>query len=99
MRGIVSQRLDQLLFHMIRRPEQELFGLFVVLINRAAVGAAELHRVGHDPCQHSFEIQCRAYGLPDFAEGSELAHRAGQFPGAFLQFLEQPHVLDGDHRL
>ena len=37
--------------------------------------------------------------LTDFAEGFELAHRACQFVGSLIQFFEQPHVLDGDHRL
>ena len=37
--------------------------------------------------------------LTDFAEGFELAHRACQFVGSLIQFLKQPHVLDGDHRL
>ena len=71
----------------------------VVFVNRSAVGAAQLNRVGDDSRQHSFEVQSRAYHLTDFAERLELAHRPCQLLGSLVQFLEQPHVLNGDHRL
>ena len=84
---------------MVGRTQEKLFGLLVVFVNRPAVGAAQLDRVGNDSRQHGFEIQSRADRLADFAEGFELAHRACQFVGSLIQFFEQPHVLDGDHRL
>ena len=49
--------------------------------------------------QHGFQIQRGAYCLADFAERFELSHRSRQFAGSLLQFLKQPHVLDGDHGL
>ena len=55
--------------------------------------------MGNDARQHGFEIESGADRLTDFAEGFELAYRAGQFVGSLIQFFEQPHVLDGDHRL
>ena len=84
---------------MIGGAQQKLFRLLVVFVNRPAVGAAQLDRMGNDSRQHGFEIERRADRLTDFAEGFELAHRACQFVGSLIQFLEQPHVLDGDHRL
>ena len=73
--------------------------MLVVFVNRPAVGAAQLDRVGNDSRQHGFEIERGAYRLTDFAEGFELAHRACQFVGSLIQFFKQPHVLNGDHGL
>ena len=84
---------------MIGGPQQKLFRLLVVFVNRPAVGAAQLDRMGNDSRQHGFEVERRAYGLTDFAEGFELAHRARQFVGSLIQFFEQAHVLDRDNRL
>ena len=84
---------------MIGGAQQKLFGGLVVFVNRPAVGAAQLHRMGDDSRQHGFEIESGADCLADFAEGFELAYRACQFVGSLIQFFEQPHVLDGDHGL
>ena len=84
---------------MIGGAQEKLFGLLVVLVNRPAVGAAQLDRMGNDSRQHGFKVERGAYRLTDFAERFELAHRACQFVGSLIQFLEQPHVLDGDHGL
>ena len=84
---------------MIGGAQEKLFRLLVVFVNRPAVGAAQLDRVGNDARQHGFEIESRADRLTDFAEGFELAHRACQFVGSLIQFFKQPHVLDGDHGL
>ena len=42
---------------MIGGAQEKLFGVLVVFVNRPAVGAAQLHRVGNDSRQHGFEIQ------------------------------------------
>ena len=84
---------------MIGRAQQELFRWLVVFVYRPAVGAAQLDRMGNDSRQHGFEIERRADRLTDFAEGFELAYRACQFVGSFIQFFKQPHILDGDNRL
>src|SRR5262249_26981333 len=41
----------------------------------------------------------RADSLADLAERFQFANRPRQFTRALLQFLEQPHILDGDNRL
>ena len=84
---------------MIGGAQEKFFRLLVVFVNRPAVGAAQLDRVGNDSRQHGFEVESRADRLTDFAERFELAHRARQFVGSLIQFLEQPDVLDGDHGL
>ena len=58
--------------------------MLVVFVNRPAVGAAQLDRMGNDSRQHGFEIQSRADCLADFAEGFELAYRACQFVGSLI---------------
>ena len=77
----------------------ELFGGLVVFVNRSAVGAAQLDRMGDDSRQYGFEVESGADYLADFAEGFELAYRACQFVGSLIQFFEQAHVLDGNHGL
>ena len=98
-RWIGAQRVDEFLFHMIGGAQEKLFRGLVVFVNRPAVGAAQLDRVGNDSRQHGFEIESGADRLTDFAERFELAYRACQFVGSLIQFFEQPHVLDGDHGL
>ena len=73
--------------------------MLVVFVNRPAVGAAQLDRMGNDSRQHGFEVERGAYDLTDLTERLELAHRACQFVGSLIQFFEQPHVLNGDDRL
>ena len=91
--------VDEFFFHMIGGAEVKLFRGLVIFVNRPAVGAAQLDRMGDDSRQHRFEVERGADYLADFAEGFELAYRTGQFVGSLIQFFEQPDVLDGDHRL
>ena len=84
---------------MIGGAQEKLFGGLIVLVNRPAVGAAQLDRVGDDARQHGFQIESRAHRLADFAERFQFADRTCQFVGSLIQFFEQPHVLDGDDGL
>jgi hypothetical protein len=45
------------------------------------------------------EIERRAERRPTSPSAPQLAHRACQISGPGFEFLEQPHVLDGDHGL
>ena len=99
MRRIGAERSDEFLFHVIGGAQVKLFGGLVVFVNRSAVGAAQLDRMGDDSRQHGFEVESGADYLADFAEGFELAYRACQFVGSLIQFFEQAHVLDGDNGL
>jgi hypothetical protein len=66
----------------------------------ALVGAAEPHRAFDERFQHGLEIERRAADdLQDLARRGLLFQRLGQLAIAGLEFLEQPHVLDGDDRL
>ena len=84
---------------MIGGAQQEFFRRLIVLVNRPAVGAAQLDRVGNDARQHGFQIQSRADRLTNFAEGFQFSHGPDQFVGSLIQFFKQPHVLDGDDGL
>ena len=53
----------------------------------------------NDGAKHSLEIESRADGLANLAQRFQFPNRPRQLAGPRLQFLEQPHVLDGDHRL
>ena len=49
--------------------------------------------------QHGLKIKSGADRLADFAQSFQFSHRSRQFARPLFQFLEQPHVLDGDHGL
>src|SRR5215470_9522371 len=55
--------------------------------------------MAHNGAEHSLEIEGRADRLTHFTQRPQLAHRLRQLARAGLQFLKQPHVLDGDDRL
>ncbi len=73
--------------------------LFVILVDRPAVGAAQLHRMRDDAGEHRFQIQCRTHRLADFAKRFQFSDGSDQLVGALLQFLQQPHILDRDDSL
>ena len=57
-------------------------------------------RILNERIQHRLEIERRAaYDFQHFARRRLLLEGLGEVAVASLQFLEQPHVLDGDHGL
>ena len=79
--------------------KMKLFRSLIVLVDHTAIGSGELDRVAHDGAEHGLEIQSRADRLADFAQRFQFPNRPRQLARPRLQFLEQPHVLDGDHCL
>src|SRR5262245_57034838 len=77
----------------------EKLALLIVLVDDARVGARELRRPGHDRAQHGPEVQGGTDRLTDLAERPKLGYRPCQILGPGFEFLEQSHVLDGDHGL
>ena len=55
--------------------------------------------MAHDGAEHSLEIESRADRLADLSQRFQFPNRLRQLARSRLQFLEQPHVLDGDDRL
>ena len=90
---------DHLLAHAVGGAELEFLPLLVEHVDRAGVGARELHGALHDGGQHLFEVERRVDRLRDLAERLQFADRAGEIVGARAQFVEQAHVLDGDDGL
>ena len=79
----------------------KLFCRLVVFVNRTAVGS-RLNRRPWDTIvvKDGLQIKAGAHRLADFAQSFQLLHRFASISSRpFLQFFEQPHVLDGDHRL
>ena len=97
--GRGEHRLDDLGLKMLGGAWHEDLALLVVLVDHARVGARELRGPGHDRAQHGPEIQGGTDRLTDLAERPKLAHRARQLLGPRFELLEQPHILDRDHRL
>src|SRR5262249_24480847 len=69
------------------------------LEHHAAVEPRQLDGTRDDGGEHRLEIERRADCLADLAERDELPNRARQLLRPRLHFLEQPDVLDRDHRL
>ena len=99
LRAASARDLQVFLGEALGGTYMELLRCLVVLVDGPALRAAELNGPRHDGREHRSEIQRRADGLPDLAQRRELAHGAGQRGGPLLQLVEQPYVLDGDHRL
>ena len=95
----VGDRDDHLLAHAVGGAQPELLPRLVEHVDRAGVGARELHRALHDGGQHLFEVERRVDRLGDFAQRLQLADRAGEVVGAGAQLVEQADVLDGDDGL
>ncbi len=91
--------LDHRLVEVVGGAEVELPGPLVVLPDGAPVGAGELVGPRDDRAEHGIEVEGRAEGLADLAEGLELPDRSGELAGARLQLGQQARVLDGDGRL
>jgi hypothetical protein len=77
----------------------EGFRRFVILEDGTGVGSGEFAGASHDGLEHRVQIESRAECAPDIAERPKFAHRARQGLGPRFELLEQPDVLDGDHRL
>ena len=93
------ERLNYLPLHAETRPEVKLLRSFVELVDNTAAGSGELHRVANDGAEHGLKIESRADGLANLAQRFKFPNRPRQLACPRFKFLEQPHVLDGDHRL
>ena len=72
---------------------------FVEDIDRAGIGARELHRVRDNRGQHAFKVEGRVHRLRHLAEARNSSTDRAKFFGARAQFGEEARILDGDDRL
>ena len=95
----VAHRRDHLRAHAERGAELEFFRRLIEDVDRARLGAGNLHRRGDDRDEHGPQIERRVDRLGDLAERAQLLDRARKLRRAGAQFAEQPRVLDGDDGL
>ncbi len=71
----------------------------VVAEHGTGIRSGQSDRAGQDRRQHRAQIERRADRLPDLGEQPQFTDRLPQLGGAGAQFVEQPRILDRDHRL
>ena len=76
------ERVDQLLVHAVGGAQAKFALLLVEHVDRAGLGAGELHRLGDDGGEHGFEIERRIDRLADLAERAQLVDRSAELVGA-----------------
>src|SRR6266446_5239723 len=74
----------------------EFLSVLVILEDRPSVRTSQLNRAVHDRGKDRVEVERRAEGVTDFAQGGQLPDRPGQLRRSGFQLLEQAHILDGD---
>ena len=95
----MRQRLDQLLVHAVGGAQPKLALGVVENVDRTRLGAGELRRLGDDGREHGFEVEGRVHRLRYLTKRAQFADRSAELVGALAQLVEQPRILDGDHRL
>ena len=96
---LLRQRVNQLLIHAVGGAQMKFALPIVEDVDRAGLGAGELHRLGDDGREHGLEIERRVHRLRHFAERAQLPDRAAKFIGALAQLVQQSRILDRDDRL
>jgi hypothetical protein len=66
----------------------QIVELLKTFADQAVIGARELNCTTDNGLQHQPQVECRAHGATDFAQGGKVAI-------ASLHFLEEAGVLDG----
>ena len=73
---------------------------FVIQQQISEPGSANPYRICQDGLEHRSQIARRtADDAQDFGSRGLLLQRLAELARARLHFIEQPHVLDGNHRL
>jgi hypothetical protein len=92
------------LFHQLGlgpdgRPDAELLGGLVEVVDRAAVRVRQLDRVFDDGGEHVVEVEAGAHRVANAAEGLELFDLAPQFRLPASELAHQANLLDSDRGL
>jgi len=83
----------------VRAPRLEGLRKLVELVDDPTVATGELDSAANDGLEHGLERECGADSSAHFTERAKLRDRLREFAGACLHLVEQPDVLDRDHRL
>ena len=96
---LVRDRRDHGLAHAVGGVQAKLLALIIEHVDRARVGARQVHRPADDGGEHSFEIERRVYRLRHLPKRAQLLDRAAKFIGALAQFVQQSRIFDSDDGL
>src|SRR5262249_41732922 len=96
---LVLDRCDQLFAQTVGCPQPEKLLHLVENVDGTGLRARKLDCLGDDRGQHGLKIEGGVDRLADLAERLQLFDRVREFACARLHLVEQPHVLDRDHRL
>src|SRR4030095_365061 len=81
------------------RPKEKLLRSLIVLVDNTAIRARELNRMINDRGEYCLKIQTQTDGLSHLSQGFQFTNRSSQLVGSRFQFLEEPDVLNCNHRL
>src|SRR5262249_52293252 len=96
---LASDCRNQLIAQAIRCPHLQCLVQLIKDIDHPSIRIRKLDCLGDDRGQHGLEIKRGVYCLRHLAKRAQFLYRLGKLAGARLHLLEQPHVLDRDHRL
>ena len=83
----LRERVNQLLIHAVSGAQMKFALRIVEDVDRAGLGAGELHRLGDDGGEHGLEIERRVHRLRHFAERAQFLDRAAEFIGALAKLV------------
>src|SRR5262249_3586906 len=83
----------------VRAPRLKGLRNLVELVDEAAVATGELGGAADDGLEHGLELECGADSSADFTERAKLRDRLREIARACLHLVEEPYVLDRNHRL
>jgi hypothetical protein len=95
----LAEGLDQRFGHSVVGARHEYLRSFVELVDGTGIRLREIDGVRDNAGEHGLHVEARADGASHLAERLQLVHEAGQLVRPLLEFREQAHILDGDHRL
>src|SRR5262245_8679355 len=97
---LASNCRNQLIAQAIRRSHPQCLVVQLIKdIDHPSIRIRKLDRLGNDRAQHGFEIKRGVYCSRHLAKRAQFLDRLREFTRTRLYLLEQPHVLDRDHRL
>jgi hypothetical protein len=96
---LILDRCNHFLAQAIGGSQPEELLQLVKDVDSTSLRARKLNCLGDDRGQHGLEIEGGVDRLADFAKRLQLFDRLREFARACLHLVEQPHVLDCDHRL
>ena len=95
----IAHRGDHVFGHPKCRAELKFPLPLIEHVDRACLGPRNLRGRRDDRIEYRLQIEGRVDRLAHLAKRLQLFDRLREFAGARLHLVEQPHVLDRDHRL